>query len=596
MNLRDVSRTLILLALWMSAAVAIGLAGIQGCTKAGRTGGSDGASAGDAEALYSQVKSEFDAGDYELAGRHSVELLNTHPEYHKADEVLYIAIKSSYESSDFTGAVNLAGRSPEAVESSPYQDEILVVEAGAYKKLGMYYESADALSRLLALPIDPGVRDSCVVELRMLAQDKLGAADLDRLVAAYPSSPLAAEMSFDLAKKEYARGDYDRAYSLLANLLYEFPQHERSREIRYLLQLAANRRDDPNIRVEYIEPNKLGVLLPRTGDFSRFGRYFEEGARLAVEEFNSAGDAQVSLVLGDTRADPVNAVNAARKLVLEEGVLSVLGSVFTMPSIAAATECNARRAPMLSPIVSDRGIGDIGPWVFQTKVPVEVEVTAMARLAVEDLLHSRFAVLAPSSSDKRALTALFIEEVQRLGGTVVAEQYYGSGDTDHRDQLEVIREAAPEALFIPGEPVELMQILPQVRFFDLQVQLLGLSNWNSDKLLRLSTGEIEGAIFPREGYFGKDPTAYQQFADRYRKKHGGSSDDIHPIAIAGFFGMRVLLDAIAGGAVDREQMRELLDKELTADAATRMARASSLPVLKVTSGEAREFTAHKKQR
>jgi ABC-type branched-subunit amino acid transport system substrate-binding protein len=141
-----------------------------------------------------------------------------------------------------------------------------------------------------------------------------------------------------------------------------------------------------------------------------------------------------------------------------------------------------------------------------------------------------------------------------------------------------------------------MQILPQVRFFDLQVQLLGLSNWNSDKLLRLSAGEIEGAIFPREGYYGKDPTAYQNFVESYRAKYGRESDDVHRVAVAGFFGMRVLLGTVERGAVAREQMREMLDGDLNADAATRMADASSLPVLKVTSGEAREFTAYKKRR
>jgi branched-chain amino acid transport system substrate-binding protein len=595
MNLRVLSRLLIFAS--ALCVVVIGLSVLEGCTKAQRGGDSRrGSSSGDAEALYSQIKTEFDAGDFKSAERHSVELLNAYPGFPKTDEVLYIAVESSHASGSYTETIKHVQRSPEALELSSYRDDMLILAADAYEKLGMFYESADVLSRILTLPIEPGLRDSCLVELTDLAQNKLGVGDLDRLLEAYPSSPLAAEMSLGLAKKEYARGNYDRSYSLLANLLYEFPQHERSREIRYLLQLSASRRDDPDTGLEYVEPNKLGVLLPQTGDFSRFGRYFEDGARLAVDEFNSLGETQISLVLADTRADPVDAVNAVRKLVLEQGVLAVLGSVFTMPSIAAATECNARHAPMLSPVVSDRRIDEIGPWIFQTKIPVEVEVTAMAMLAVDDLLLSRFAVLSPSGAEKRALTALFIESVTKLGGEIVAEQYYGSADTDYRDQLDAIRESAPQALFVPGEPVELMQILPQVRFFDLQVQLLGLSNWNSDKLLRLSAGEIEGAIFPREGYFGKDTTAYQQFVDQYHKKYGRDSDDVHPVAVAGFFGMRALLGTIERGAVDREEVRKLLDGDLNADAASRMAQAKSLPVLKVTSGEAREFTAHKKRR
>ncbi|MEJ2720886.1 MAG: ABC transporter substrate-binding protein [bacterium] len=580
--------------LYAAALFALGLAGISGCASAGRSGASGEApSGGDPTALYAQIKTEFDAGDFEAAKIHSAEFLDAYPDDPKTDEVLFIAVKSSHGTSDFAEAVRYAQRSPDALELSPYRDETMVLEADAYKNLGLYYESADMLSRLLELPIDPELRESCLVELRDLAKNKLGVGDLDRLVKAYPSSPLAAEMSLGLARKEFARGNYDRAYSLLANLLYEFPQHERSREIRYLLQVAASRRDDPEQDIEYVEPNKIGVVLPYTGDFSRFGRYFEEGVRLAVEEHNASSDVQVSIELADSRADPVDAVNAARKLVLEDGALAVLGSVLTMPTVAAATECNARRAPMLSPIVSDVRIDEVGPWVFQMKVPVEVEVSAVARLAVEDLLLERFAVLSPSVPEKRALTALFIEDVERRGGEIVAEQYYAPGDTDYREQLDVIRQAAPEALFIPGDPVELMQILPQVRFFDLQVQLLGLSNWNSEQLLRLSAPEIEGAIFPREGYRGKDPEAYANFVEKYKEAYGRDTDDIHPVAVAGYFGMRVLLDCIDRGAVDRAQVREFLDRELNADAASRMSEANSLPILRVTSGEAREFTAQR---
>ncbi|UCG52155.1 MAG: penicillin-binding protein activator [Candidatus Latescibacterota bacterium] len=585
------------------AVFVICVLGFGGCTIAPRTDGAGKPRSYDsAESLYNQAKSDFDLGDFEASERNAVELLRAYPDFPKTDEVLYIAVKSSHALMSFTETVRYAQRLSDDFPLSPYRDEALLLAADAYGQLGQPYNSADMLSRLLASPIDAELRETCLASLLELTQDKLGVGDLERLVKEYPSSPLAAEMSLGLAKKEFARANYDRAYSLLADLLYEFPQHARSREIRYLLQLSAQRREDPNIKIEYVEPNKLGVVLPYTGDYSRFGRYFEEGVRLAVEEFNASRETPVSFVLADSKADPVDAVNAVRKLVLEEGVVAVLGSVFTVPSIAAATECNARRAPMLSPVVPEQRIGEIGPWVFQINIPLEVEVSAVARVAVENLLLRRFAVLSPSTPESRGLTGLFIKEVQRRGGRVVAEQYYGSGDTDFKEQLDAIRESAPEALFIPGEPVELMQILPQVRFYDLQLQLLGLSNWNSEKLLRLSAPELEGALFPREGYRGKTPEAYERFVDRYTKKYGRESsqgsgiDEVHPVAVSGYFGMRVLLGAVESGAVDREQVREFLDTELNTGAESRMAEANSLPMVRVRSGKISEFTAHRRSR
>jgi branched-chain amino acid transport system substrate-binding protein len=417
--------------------------------------------------------------------------------------------------------------------------------------------------------------------------------ELARLVEEFPASPLSGELSVDMAKSEFARGNYDRAYELLTELLYEFPDHKNAPEVRQLLKLAASRRDAPEAeRVDYLEPNRLGVILPHTGNASRFGRYFEQGVGIAVDEYNASGVTQVSVVLADSKGTPVDAVKAVRKLVIEEGVIAVLGSVFTVPSIASAIECNAWKVPMLSPIVSDRRIEEIGPWIFQTKVSEEVEVSAMASVATEDLLLERFAVLAPTSSEKRKIAELFMNEIRSRGGAVVAEEYYRPGDTDFRIQLEAIRDAAPEALFIPGEPEELMNVLPQVSFYDMQLQLLGLSNWNSEKLLRISQRELEGAIFPREAYHGKDRQAYEQFVESYHQRHG---EDIHSIAVSGYFGMRLLLQAIGGGALDREQVRTFLIGELNADAARRMQEANALSILRVRAGEVAEFAGNRRR-
>jgi ABC-type branched-subunit amino acid transport system substrate-binding protein len=123
----------------------------------------------------------------------------------------------------------------------------------------------------------------------------------------------------------------------------------------------------------------------------------------------------------------------------------------------------------------------------------------------------------------------------------------------------------------------------------MQLQLLGLSDWNSDKLLRLTQRELEGALFPNEVHHGKDRESYQRFVTAYRETYGS---DIHPVAAGGYFGMRLLLSALSAGAADREQVREFLVNELEGNAAQRMAEAGSLSILKVNSGKVQEFTAY----
>ena len=214
------------------------------------------------------------------------------------------------------------------------------------------------------------------------------------------------------------------------------------------------------------------------------------------------------MVTADSKSRPVEAAKAVRRLIQEDGAVAIVGSVFSFPTIAASIESNAWQTPFLSPVVSSRGVDEVGPWVYVTKVPLTVEVSAIAGVARDNLKIERFAVLTPVRGVGRELGEFFADEVKRLGGDVVALEYYDGGATDFRDQLERIRETAPDAIFSPGSVEELLLMLPQIKFYDLQVQLFGLSNWNSEKLLRLSRDELEGALFPRESYHGTDKAVY----------------------------------------------------------------------------------------
>ena len=309
---------------------------------------------------------------------------------------------------------------------------------------------------------------------------------------------------------------------------------------------------------------------------------------MAVEDFNRDSERQIKLVTSDSKGTPVDAVKAVRKLVLEEGAIGMVGSVFSVPTIGAAIEANAWRVPLLSPIASTDGLLEIGPWIFETRVPQEVEVVAIADVAVTRLLHERVAIVAPERGRRREAADLFADEARRFGAEVVAAVYYEEGATDFREQLETVREAAPDAIFIPGDVEELLNLLPQVKFYDLQIQLFGLSNWNNDNLLRLYKGELEGALFPQETYHGKDPEVYQRLLATLTEKGTG---DVSDVTVAGYFGMRLILDSIASGAADRDGVRAYLDAELNQGAEQRMLEAETLTILIVRSGKVREFSS-----
>lgn len=548
----------------------------------------------DSATYMAELRALVDEGRFEAADSLARAVLSADPEGPQTEDVLAMAARAAHSRGAWDRTIVYATDLSTRFPLSPRRDESSLLAADAYEALGRHYESAETLSRLLASPADPETQERARASLRRLSENALSAADLERLMREFPASPLAEQMSFKLAKAEFARGNYDRSYALLADLLHQFPQHDRKREIEYLLEVSATRRDDPARTPSHVELNSIGVLLPYTGEYSRFGRSFEEGVRMAVEEYNAAADIPARYVVGDSKSDPIASLTAVRKLIVEDGVVAVVGSVFTIPSIVAAAECNAWKVPMVAPLVREAAFGQIGPWVFQMQLPVEVEAAAMARLAVGSLLLERLAVLAPATPEGRRLAEFFRGEVERLGGRVVSEVFYSASDTDFRGHIGAVRAAAPDALFIPGAPDHLVNILPQVRFYDVQMQLLGLSNWNSETLLKLAARELEGAVFPREGYYGRDPEVYTRFVAKYFETRGterseGDSGEVSPVTAAAYFGTRFVLEAIRSGAVDREQIQEYLAVQLNPGAEVRLSDVASLPLVKVVSGQPREF-------
>jgi ABC-type branched-subunit amino acid transport system substrate-binding protein len=173
----------------------------------------------------------------------------------------------------------------------------------------------------------------------------------------------------------------------------------------------------------------------------------------------------------------------------------------------------------------------------------------------------------PSRGDREAAD-FFAEEVRRLGREVVAT-VLREGATDFR-RTERIREAVPDALFAVGSVEELLQMLPQAKFHDVQVQWLGLSHWNSDKLKRLARDELEGAVFPAESHYGSTPEE-----DAALAKKLATPGVRRVLAIAGYY-ILGRIEAIGDGAGSRIDVRAYLDQHLRrrGDTHTRWPRAA----------------------
>lgn len=83
----------------------------------------------------------------------------------------------------------------------------------------------------------------------------------------------------------------------------------------------------------------IGVLYPKTGQYAEYGRLFQQGLDLAVEEVNASGGVggkTLGLVYYDTQSDPKQDASVAPKLASDPSVIAVVGD-YASPASAAAS-------------------------------------------------------------------------------------------------------------------------------------------------------------------------------------------------------------------------------------------------------------------
>ena len=108
------------------------------------------------------------------------------------------------------------------------------------------------------------------------------------------------------------------------------------------LSVAASACDD-----DEGEQLRIGVLGDFSGPLAEFGPLTLSAVELAIKHINEAGGVNgqdVVFVTGDTRVDPTQAVEEARRLIDVEGVHAIAGPLASSSTLAVIESVAARRA------------------------------------------------------------------------------------------------------------------------------------------------------------------------------------------------------------------------------------------------------------
>ena len=298
----------------------------------------------------------------------------------------------------------------------------------------------------------------------------------------------------------------------------------------------------------------LGNLQDLSGPTSVLGNAVTRGAELAVDRVNAAGGFKgdkVKLVTVDTKGNVQEAIKAFNRLIDHDNAVAVLGPPVSNIGLAIAPMANEKKIAVvgsfIDPRVTVQENGEAQPSMFLIQPTSTQYAEIIASYALEKLGYKKFAVLY-DQSNAFAVSMLkpFKAYIEKRGGTVVAEETYTKTDKDYRAQLNKIKSANADVLYIPNYTQDLVITVKQAKQIGLNLPMV--SGLDAAPPFATLVGDPEAAnnIYFANNFSDKEPQL-TEVRNAYRAKF--NEDPINK-AYLGYDKVTVILKAIelGGGA------------------------------------------------
>ena len=303
---------------------------------------------------------------------------------------------------------------------------------------------------------------------------------------------------------------------------------------------------------------KIGVITDKVGPAKPYADPVTQGAVLGAKEINAAGGVlgkKLELMIEDDQGKPDVSATMARKVV-DAGAVLILSLSLSTATQQAQTVSLETKTPHLTPSNSGDTLTTAlnNPYFFQTGPLGSTQIATLLSYA-RNKAFKRVA-LASEDSDLGQLTNRFFKAgLEKAGIEVVDEEVVPGGATSAEAQMQKIRAARPDAIFMTGvvTPPNVL-LLKAYRQLGLTAPMLGNYNFSVPIYMNVAKGLLEGLAFVDA--FDPQKPQVARFIEGYKKEYGTEPYNLHGY---GYDGIKLVADAITrAGSTDKEKIREAM--------------------------------------
>ncbi len=291
------------------------------------------------------------------------------------------------------------------------------------------------------------------------------------------------------------------------------------------------------------EPIKIGVILPLTGPAAAIGQEDLRGIQLAFDQVNNTiGGRPIQLVIADDQNTPNVGLTEARRLVENEKVAAVIGTLNSAVALAIHSFTTRANVPYVSGgIVRDLTEARKSLYTFRASVAAAQLEGVIAQFVVENGWPNVILMGSDYAAGHDAVGEVG-KNVKLLNGNVVAEVFPRAGETDYApffSRLADLKADAVYGFFFGGDTLRFVR---QYKSSSMRFPLIMTDvAVNAGGVAQALGPDIDG-VYSVEYWLNAltDPQS-KAFIEAFTRKYGVAPEGL---AYCGYIEGRIMVEAL----------------------------------------------------
>jgi branched-chain amino acid transport system substrate-binding protein len=310
----------------------------------------------------------------------------------------------------------------------------------------------------------------------------------------------------------------------------------------------------------------IGVMLPLKDSDGRpniAGQEILEGIKYAVYEYNQGRQNKIGILVRDTRRSKENVKAIKEEFINNSDVRCILGPIFSDEVRIALDEFRNVDIAMISPTATDEDLTVLSNNFFQANPPFSIRGRIFAQYLYYVENKRKMAVLNAIEGYSPLLATNFMDEFQRIGGSIVVRETYRSNSFSLTEQIKNIsaRSSDIDGLYIPlADKIDATAILSQLAQNNFSVPIYGNQDWMLVKGFESSPDISNTLTFTSDYFIDFNDSIFKNFTSSFQNITGR---EINRNILYGYDTAKYLLTAMRNIDPTRKAVRLKMESGLS---------------------------------